>query len=622
MKNKFIFFLICITFLIWNTSNAEQFEFKVSNIQIIENNKIFALDGKAISKDNNLEILGKSFEYDKILEKLNVSDGSIFIKSENIKISFKKIIIDEKNLFMSAEGDVVIQDLSNDLVFRTEILNFDRKNNFLSSSTETIFEDKFNNYFKASKFKYQINDNMLKAQNIYMKDAQKNNFEIEVAQINTLTNELSGKDISVNLNNLFFDEKNEPRFKGNSIKYVNGKSEISKGVFTTCKKTDKCPPWQLTAEKITHNKDDQIINYKNVWLKLYDKPVVYFPKFFHPDPTVKRKSGFLMPTFKGSPNGNNYFSLPYYNVLSDSKDLTFTPRLYAKDQILLQNEFRTVNKSSKTITDLSVFTERGETIKSHFFYDYEKNLIDDTNKKSKFNEKILNVNIEQVSNHTYLKGNKLISPLINNYDLLENTIGLSLKSDNFEINSNVTVFEDLTLKSSDKYQYIFPNIDLTKQFKNENILKGDFTFKSNNYIHNYQTNVLEKVNINNLIFDSRRKISNNGLSNNYQFLIKNSNTDSQNSSNFKEDENFYLSSLFQFNSELPMIKKTKYHQKIFKPKLSLKISPENDKNINYQISKLNVDNIYNLERISSDDTVEGGMSLTYGNEFIVSDLKN
>ena len=138
---------------------------------------------------------------------------------------------------------------------------------------------------------------------------------------------------------------------------------------------------------------------------------------------------------------------------------------------------------------------------------------------------------------------------------MENTIGLSLKSDNFEINSNVTVFEDLTLKSSDKYQYIFPNIDLTKQFKNENILKGDFTFKSNNYIHNYQTNVLEKVNINNLIFDSRRKISNNGLSNNYQFLIKNSNTDSQNSSNFKEDENFYLSSLFQFNSELPMIKK-------------------------------------------------------------------
>ena len=38
--------------------------------------------------------------------------------------------------------------------------------------------------------------------------------------------------------------------------------------------------------------------------------------------------------------------------------------------------------------------------------------------------------------------------------------------------------------------------------------------------------------------------------------------------------------------------------------------------------RLNVNNIYNLERISSPDTVEGGVSLTYGNEFIVSDLKN
>ena len=52
-------------------------------------------------------------------------------------------------------------------------------------------------------------------------------------------------------------------------------------VFLLHAKTDKCP-WQLTA-KITHNTEDQTINYKNVWLKLYDKPVVYFPKFFHPD---------------------------------------------------------------------------------------------------------------------------------------------------------------------------------------------------------------------------------------------------------------------------------------------------------------------------------------------------
>ena len=42
------------------------------------------------------------------------------------------------------------------------------------------------------------------------------------------------------------------------------------------------------------------ITYEDVWLQIYDVPVVYFPKFFHPDPTVKRQSGFLMPTFKNS----------------------------------------------------------------------------------------------------------------------------------------------------------------------------------------------------------------------------------------------------------------------------------------------------------------------------------
>ena len=70
--------------------------------------------------------------------------------------------------------------------------------------------------------------------------------------------------------------------------------------------------------------------------------------------------------------------------------------------------------------------------------------------------------------------------MITNYDLIENTAGITLKSENLEINSNVTVFEDLTLKSSDRYQYIFPNIDLIKQFQSENSLEGNFTLESNN----------------------------------------------------------------------------------------------------------------------------------------------
>ena len=52
------------------------------------------------------------------------------------------------------------------------------------------------------------------------------------------------------------------------------------------------PSWELTADEVTHNLDKKTISYKNVWLNVYDVPVVYFPKFFHPDPTVKRQSSY------------------------------------------------------------------------------------------------------------------------------------------------------------------------------------------------------------------------------------------------------------------------------------------------------------------------------------------
>ena len=100
------------------------------------------------------------------------------------------------------------------------------------------------------------------------------------------------------------------------------------------------------------------INYKNALLKVYDVPVMYFPKFFHPDPTVKRKSGFLIPSIKNSANSTKLFSIPYFSVISQNKDFTFTPRLYSNDNFLLQTEYRQENKNSSHISDLSFLTRK------------------------------------------------------------------------------------------------------------------------------------------------------------------------------------------------------------------------------------------------------------------------
>ena len=222
----------------------------------------------------------------------------------------------------------------------------------------TFIKDKYKNQINTKKFEHKINEKDLKIFNALMKDNKNNTFEIESAYIDMQSNKLVGKNIIVNLNNKYFDPNNEPRFKGDKITYDQNITVISKGTFTSCKKTDDCPPWELSADKITHDTKKKSINYENVWLKIYDVPVVYFPKFFHPDPTVKRQSGFLMPTFKNTPNNNTYFSIPYFKVLSENKDLTFNPRFNGKDQFLLQNEYREATKDGNIISDTSLFFER------------------------------------------------------------------------------------------------------------------------------------------------------------------------------------------------------------------------------------------------------------------------
>ncbi len=357
-------------------------------------------------------------------------------------------------------------------------------------------------------------------------------------------------------------------------------------------------------------KKKQIINYKNALLKVYDIPVFYFPKFFHPDPSVDRKSGFLIPTLTESSNSGNFLSLPYFKVISENKDLTFTPRFYASDKILLQSEYRQIMKNSYSIADFSFFSEKNKSSKNHFFYNLNKKLNFDY-----FDESNFKLKVEKTSNDTYLRLNNLKSEIIKSPNVLENSINLDMYSDDFSIDANVTVYEDLDKDKSDRYEFILPQVNLTKKLNNQTYLDGDFTLYSNNLIKNYQTNIFEMININDLIFNSNPKISNKGFYNNYEFIIKNSNSDSQNSSAYKNDESYYVGGLFQFNSSLPLVKTNENYQSIINPKISIKISPEHTKNKRDSFTRLDVNNVYGLNRLASSDALEGGLSLTYGSEF-------
>ena len=617
MKNNLYFLIILLTFF-ENLSFAENYRFETSKIDIVnDENKIIATDGTAYSNDNNIEIKAKKFEYFNEIDFLKAFSGSAFIKSDNLVINFDQIELNKNNSIITASGNVKIIDTDKELEINSKQIIFNKDQGIIQSPDDSILKDKFKNIFETKSFSYDTKKNILKIKKANFKDKENNNFFVDLAYINIQSEKLFGKDIIVNLNNKSFNKDNEPRLKGRSISYENQKSIIKKGVFTTCKKRDDCPPWELSAEEILHDKKTQIISYKNAWLKVYDKPVVYFPKFFHPDPTVKRKSGFLIPTLKSSPNADNFLSLPYFHVISSNKDLTFTPRLYSDNKILFQSEYRQENSDSSLISDFSIFKEKDAGSKNHFFYNFSKKF-DFLN----FDNSLLNFKLEKTSNDTYLKANKINSPIINSYDVLENNFQIELSKEDLSIDTEFIAYESLDKDKSDRYEFILPKLDISKKIVNNSDLDGEFNFNSSNLIKNYQTNIFEKININNLIFNSNPKITNLGFYNNYDFIIKNVNSDSQNSKDYKENENYYLSGLFQFNSSFPLIKEMDNQQNVLKPKISLKIAPNDTKNLRSDTNRLDVNNLFNLDRVASNDTLEGGISLAYGNDFTIIDKDN
>ena len=67
------------------------------------------------------------------------------------------------------------------------------------------------------------------------------------------------------------------------------------------------------------------------------KNLMYYQKFFHPGPTVKRQTGFLVPHINNSNVLGSSLQIPYFYALSESKDFTFKPTLFDKNIYMFQN---------------------------------------------------------------------------------------------------------------------------------------------------------------------------------------------------------------------------------------------------------------------------------------------
>lgn len=116
------------------------------------------------------------------------------------------------------------------------------------------------------------------------------------------------------------------------------------GVYTACeacKEDPRKPPlWQVKAARVIHDQGEKMLYFESARLEFFGVPLAYLPYFYTPDPTVKRKTGLLMPAFSTSTKYGFGFQVPYYFALAPDYDLTVTPRITTKQGLLMQGEFR------------------------------------------------------------------------------------------------------------------------------------------------------------------------------------------------------------------------------------------------------------------------------------------
>ena len=593
--------------------------------------KIFTYgNSKAINL--NTKITADEFEYDKnqniikAKKKVKIKDeeNDIIILAE--EIVYKKNI---ENIFARGNAEAKIQSKYS---FISKNVYLNRNTMELSSNDITQIYDNHFNFYQLDNFKYLKQEGLLKGNNVKI-TTNINNAELsdvltfDDGFFNLKQNNFKASETKVLMHkNLFGNEENDPRLSGVSSFRKDEITQINKGIFTSCnKKYDDCPPWVIEAKKIKHDKNKKQLIYDNALLKIYNLPIVYFPKFFHPDPSVERQSGILVPILNESQILGSSIQIPYFHVLSKKEDITIRPNIFDNHIFMLQNEYRKKTEHSSLLADFgftkgykSSLSNKKKNI-SHLFAKYKLDL-----NLNDFILSTLDLNLQKVTNDTYLKvfdGNLSETAIKPGQDKLSSSLNLNFEHKNYNFNTSLTSYETLNGKNSDRYQFILPYYNFSKNlFTNLDI--GTINLNSSGSNNLKDTNNLRSRIVNNINFSSVDYISNLGFKNNFGINFKNLNTVAKNDAIYKSSPQIELMSIFEATSSLPLIKYGKTYDSYLEPKFSLRFNPGDMKDYSVSNRKVGTSNIFSINRLGLTDSFEGGKSLTVGLDYKFENIED
>ena len=215
-----------------------------------------------------------------------------------------ELVYDTQGNKVIARGNVEIQYEANNLT-ADEVI-YDQSANTLSASGNVVLRDQ--------------NGNIIRAERYALTDDFRDGFVQSLSVVARDNSRISAEQGT--------------RRDGNVTEFSNAK-------FTPCSTDGSTPPlWCIASRRIIHDEGAATISYQDAQFELFGQPVFYLPYFEHPDPSVKRKSGFLAPGFGTSEDLGFFTEIPYYFALSPHYDFVFRPRYMSEQGVLWQGDWR------------------------------------------------------------------------------------------------------------------------------------------------------------------------------------------------------------------------------------------------------------------------------------------
>ncbi len=543
------------------------------------------------------------------------------ISQENYTITAQNIEYKDNKKVIIANGSA--EAIYKNLKINSENLIYDKNKNLISSQKKfTFFDEKTNVTITGGKFELFINEGKLKAFNNIKIIEKENFFSLEMLDYSYKKKIGFGS-------KLFAKTKDGTTYRSKSVKFDLNKQIFvyNKNNLTNCKniknsKDEYCPIWSINSTKTTHDIKNKKIKHNNATLALKNLPVFYLPYLEHPDPTIKRKSGLLPPSFGSISNLGRTIKTPMFWAIGDDKDLTFSPIFYFDENHIYTAQYRQQFKKSYLILEtgftegykrISEIDDRTSGSRNHMFIKFQNssNIL--------FGNTIFDFQMQKSSQENYLKVNKLSGELFkSDIEDLENKINITSIGDNKKIFFGASVLEDLNESGNDKYEYLAPNIKYNF-FSSGSNMNYDFNssfihkkFSNSNDINNNDQEQSKQTNILNL---SSKEINfvNSGFQSFLKANITNINLNNKDVFGEKEDfvsENYLTVAL---DNKYPLVNyKNKNNYSNITPRLFAKYTIGKTKNNFETETYFNTSDLYSINRLNDQENFDKDLSVGYG----------